>query len=74
MEKIKIQYNPVWQFMPSNIFKALIKRRKHKIVKKFEKDLSSMLCDVKENFNSEIYKLLSININSDMRKKDIASL
>ena len=53
---MKIKYSPDCKFIPSNILKAFIKSKKHKIVKKISNCFKSNIFLVKEKLILEIIK------------------
>tara|TARA_A100001015_G_C14832998_1_gene649320 strand:+ start:351 stop:611 length:261 start_codon:yes stop_codon:yes gene_type:complete len=60
IKAIMSEYNVHWPFRPSNIFNALIKIKKHKILNSFEKLYKKILLSKKEKERELIIKLLSI--------------
>mgnify|MGYP004246560721 CR=1 FL=1 len=66
IEKITHEYVITCKFIPSNIFRAFIKSKKHKSVNTKEKDLNSINSDKNENFSSVIIRLSSIRSKIEM--------
>ena len=60
IENITHEYVITCKFIPSNIFRAFIKSKKHRSVNTNEKDLNSIISFKNENFNSVIIRLSSI--------------